>query len=78
LPSRQDENAYQLYKTAVGMTDDPRMQMVLMNFADMELGHRRRLEAINEEQVLIEGWDQEKRHNKGRDGRLRHALFFRT
>jgi len=54
------------------------MQMVLMNFADMELGHRRRLEAINEEQVLIEGWDQEKRYKKGRDGRLRHALFFRT
>jgi len=52
---KTEENAYQLYKTAAGMTDDPKLQKVLMNFADVELGHRRRLEAIYEERVLTEG-----------------------
>lgn len=52
---KTEENAYQLYKAAAGMTDDPKLQKVLMNFADVELGHRRRLEAIYEERVLTEG-----------------------
>ena len=52
---KTEENAYQLYKAAAGMTEDPRLQKVLMNFADVELGHRRRLEAIYEERVLTEG-----------------------
>ena len=52
---KTEENAYQLYKTAAGMTDDPKLQKVLMNFADVELGHRRRIEAIYEERVLTEG-----------------------
>lgn len=52
---KTEENAYQLYKTAAGMTDDPHLQKVLMNFADVELGHRRRIEAIYEERVLTEG-----------------------
>lgn len=52
---KTEENAYQLYKSAAGMTDDPKLQKVLMNFADVELGHRRRLEAIYEERVLTEG-----------------------
>jgi len=52
---KTEENAYQLYKAAAGMTDDPKLQKVLMNFADVELGHRRRLELIYEEQVLTEG-----------------------
>jgi rubrerythrin len=52
---KTEENAYQLYKTAAGMTDDPRLQKVLMNFADVELGHRRKIEAIYEERVLTEG-----------------------
>lgn len=52
---KTEENAYQLYKAAAGMTDDPRLQKVLMNFADVELGHRRRIEAIYEERVLTEG-----------------------
>ena len=37
------------------MTDDPKLQKMLMNFADVELGHRRRLEAIYDERVLTEG-----------------------
>lgn len=52
---KTEENAYQLYKAAAGMTDDPKLQKLLMNFADVELGHRRRLEAIYEERVLTEG-----------------------
>lgn len=52
---KTEENAYQLYKTAAGMTDDPAVQKVLMTFADVELGHRRRLEAIYDERVLTEG-----------------------
>lgn len=52
---KTEENAYQLYKTAAGMTDDPKLQKVLMNFADVELGHRRRLEAMYDERVMTEG-----------------------
>ncbi|MDO9068524.1 MAG: ferritin family protein [Deltaproteobacteria bacterium] len=52
---KTEENAYQLYKAAAGMTDDPQLQKVLMNFADVELGHRRKIEAIYEERVLTEG-----------------------
>ena len=52
---KTEENAYQLYKAAAGMTDDPKLQKILMNFADVELGHRRRLEEIYEERVLTEG-----------------------
>ena len=52
---KTEENAYQLYKAAAGMTDDEKLQKILMNFADVELGHRRRLEAIYDERVLTEG-----------------------
>lgn len=52
---KTEENAYQLYKAAAGMTDDERLQKVLISFADVELGHRRRLEGIYEERVLTEG-----------------------
>jgi rubrerythrin len=52
---KTEENAYQLYKSAAGMTEDTKLQKVLMNFADVELGHRRRIEAVYEERVLTEG-----------------------
>ncbi len=52
---KTEENAYQLYKAAAGMTDDPKLQKILMNFADVELGHRRKIEIIYEERVLTEG-----------------------
>ena len=52
---KTEENAYQLYKAAAGMTDDPKLQKVLLSFADVELGHRRRIEEIYEERVLTEG-----------------------
>ncbi len=50
-----EENAYQLYKAAAGMANDEHLKKVLMTFADVELGHRRRLEAIYEERALTEG-----------------------
>ena len=52
---KTEENAYQLYKAAAGMTDDERLQKILLAFANVELGHRRQLEAIYEERVLTEG-----------------------
>ena len=52
---KTEESAYQLYKTAAGMTDDEKLQKVLMSFADVELGHRRRIEEIYEDKVLTEG-----------------------
>ena len=52
---KTEENAYQLYKAAAGMTDDPKLQKILMNFADVELGHRRKIEIVYEERVLTEG-----------------------
>jgi hypothetical protein len=35
--------AYQLYEAAAGMTEDPKLQKTLLTFAEVELGHRRRL-----------------------------------
>jgi rubrerythrin len=52
---KTEDNAYQLYKTAAGMTDDDQLKKFLMNLADVELGHRRKIEAIYEERVLTEG-----------------------
>jgi len=58
---KTEDNAYQLYKAAAGMTDDPKLQKVLMNFADVELGHRRRIEALYEERVMTERTGSERR-----------------
>ena len=52
---KTEDSAYNLYKVAAGATDDEKLAKVLMNFADVELGHRRRLEVIYEEHVLTEG-----------------------
>ena|ERR1039457_1043742 len=52
---KTEDNAYQLYKTAAGMTDDVKLQKVLMTLAEVELGHRRTIEAIYEKRVLTEG-----------------------
>jgi len=52
---KTEDNAYQLYKAAAGMTDDEKLQKVLMTFADVELGHRRKIEILYEERVLTEG-----------------------
>lgn len=52
---KTEDSAYNLYKAAAGMTDDAKLRKVLMTFADAELEHRRRIEAIYEERVLTEG-----------------------
>lgn len=52
---KAEENAYQLYKAAAGMTEDPRLQKTLLTFAEVELGHRRKIEALYEDKVLTEG-----------------------
>ncbi|MEI6306799.1 MAG: ferritin family protein [Deltaproteobacteria bacterium] len=61
---KTEDNAYQLYKTAAGMTDDPKLQKVLMNFADVELGHRRKIEALYEERVQTERTGSDRRENR--------------
>ena len=52
---KAEDSAYHLYRAAAGSTDDEQIRRILMNFDDVELGHRRRLEAIYEERVLTEG-----------------------
>lgn len=52
---KAEENAYQLYKSAASMTDDPKLQKTLLTFAEVELGHRRKIEALYEDKVLTEG-----------------------
>jgi rubrerythrin len=37
------------------MTEDPRLQKTLLTFAEVELGHRRKIEALYEDKVLTEG-----------------------
>ncbi len=51
---KTEESAYQLYKGAAEMTDDPQLKKTLQVFADVELGHKKRIEAIYEERVLTE------------------------
>jgi rubrerythrin len=52
---KTEESAYQLYKAAAGMTEDPKLQKTLLAFAEVELGHRRKIEAMYDEKVLTEG-----------------------
>lgn len=52
---KAEEEAYQLYKAAAGMTEDPKLQKTLLTFAEVELGHRRKIEGLYNEKVLTEG-----------------------
>jgi rubrerythrin len=52
---KTEESAYQLYKASAGMTEDPKLQKTLLAFAEVELGHRRKIEAMYDEKVLTEG-----------------------
>jgi rubrerythrin len=52
---KAEENAYQLYKAAAGSVEDARLQKTLLTFAEVELGHRRKIEALYDEKVLTEG-----------------------
>lgn len=51
---KTEENAYQLYKAAAEATEDPQLKKTLEVFADVELGHKKRIEAIYDEKVLTE------------------------
>ncbi|MBT0662953.1 ferritin family protein [Geobacter pelophilus] len=51
---KTEENAYQLYKSAAEVTEDPQLKKTLEVFADVELGHKKRIEAIYDERVLTE------------------------
>jgi rubrerythrin len=51
---KTEENAYQLYKAAAEGTDDPQLKKTLEVFADVELGHKKRIESIYDERVLTE------------------------
>ncbi|CAH2031856.1 ferritin family protein [Trichlorobacter ammonificans] len=52
---KAEEEAYQLYKAAAGMTEDPVLQKTLLTFAEVELGHRRKIEGLYNEKVMTEG-----------------------
>ena len=52
---KAEEEAYQLYKAAAGMTEDPKLQKILLTFAEVELGHRRKIEGLYNEKVMTEG-----------------------
>ncbi|WP_243372726.1 ferritin family protein [Geotalea sp. SG265] len=51
---KTEENAYHLYKIAADATDDPQLKKTLLVFADVELGHKKRIEDIYEAHVLTE------------------------
>lgn len=51
---KTEENAYQLYKAAAEGTDDPQLKKTLEVFAEVELGHKKRIEGIYDEHVLTE------------------------
>jgi rubrerythrin len=51
---KAEEHAYQLYLAAADATDDPKLKKTLQVFADVEKGHKHRIEAIYDERVLTE------------------------
>ena len=51
---KAEEQAYQLYRATAEATDDPQLKKTLMVFADVEKGHKLRIESIYDEQVLRE------------------------
>lgn len=51
---KTEESAYRLYSAAAEMTDDPKLKKTLQVFADVELGHKKRLEGIYDDRVLTE------------------------
>ncbi len=51
---KTEESAYMLYDAAAEATDDPKLKNVLKVFADVERGHKARLEQLYEEHVLRE------------------------
>lgn len=51
---KAEESAWKLYEAAAEMTDDPKIKRTLQVFAEVEKGHKKRIEAIYDEHVLTE------------------------
>ncbi|SNB46573.1 ferritin family protein [Geobacter sp. DSM 9736] len=51
---KTEESAYRLYLAAADMTDDPKLRKILESFAQVELGHKKKLEEVYDERVLTE------------------------
>jgi rubrerythrin len=51
---KTEESAYRLYAAAADLTDDPKLKKTLLAFAEVEKGHKRRLEDIYDEKVMTE------------------------
>lgn len=51
---KTEENAYKLYTAAAEMTDNPKLKKMLLVLADVEKGHKARIEAMYDEKVLTE------------------------
>lgn len=51
---KTEDNAYHLYVTAAEATDDPDLKKVLQVFADVEKGHKIKVERLYDEYVLTE------------------------
>ena len=51
---KTEESAWKLYTAAAEMTDDAQLKRTLLTFAEVEKGHKKRLEDIYDEKVLTE------------------------
>lgn len=51
---KTEDSAYHLYKGAAEGTDDPQLKKTLLLFAEVELGHKKRVEDIYDAHVLTE------------------------
>ena len=51
---KTEESAYKLYTAAAEMTDNPQLKKMLLALADVEKGHKLRLETLYDEKVLTE------------------------
>ena len=51
---KTEESAYKLYAAAAEMTEDPMLKKMLLVLADVEKGHKHRIEAMYDEKVLTE------------------------
>jgi rubrerythrin len=51
---KAEESAWKLYEAASEMTDDPKIKKTLQVFAEVEKGHKKRIENIYDDHVLTE------------------------
>lgn len=51
---KAEEHAYRLYSAAAEATEDGKLKKTLLAFAEVEKGHKKRLEEIYDERVLTE------------------------